>query len=35
MKRFAILLIALCCISSLDSDAARKKAKHVDRKSVV
>ena len=29
MKRLAILLITLCCISALDSDAARKKAKHV------
>ena len=29
MKRLAILLIALCCISALDSSAARKKAKHV------
>ncbi len=29
MKKILFLLVALCCISSLDSDAARKKAKHV------
>ena len=29
MKKILFLLVALCCISSLDSNAARKKAKHV------
>lgn len=29
MKRFLIVLAAVCCIASIDAQGAKKKAKHV------